>query len=55
MTTREEQEQYKWHGMQDGKVDELLRHEEKERKMKLEAFKQSQENGQVNGDAKKPA
>jgi hypothetical protein len=33
MTTREEQEQYKIHGMQDGKVDELLAHEKKQRKL----------------------
>ena len=29
MTSREEQEQYKIKGMQDGKVDELLKHEKR--------------------------
>jgi hypothetical protein len=33
LTTREEQEQYKIRGMQDGKVDELMRHEKKQRKL----------------------
>jgi hypothetical protein len=33
ITTREEQEQYKIRGMQDGKVDELMRHEKKQRKL----------------------
>lgn len=30
MTTREEQEQYKIKGMQDGKVEELINHEKRE-------------------------
>ena len=30
MTSREEQEQYKLKGMQDGKVEELLEHERRE-------------------------
>ena len=33
MTTREEQEQYKLKGMQDGKVEELIKHEETEKRM----------------------
>lgn len=33
ITTREEQEQYKIHGMQDGKVDELISYEKKQRKL----------------------
>ena len=30
MTTREEQEQYRLQGMQDGKVEELINHEKRE-------------------------
>lgn len=36
MTSREEQEQYRLQGIQDGKVDELIQHEKREgRKRKL--------------------
>ena len=34
MTTREEQDQYKLRGMQDGKVDELINHEKRADEMK---------------------
>ena len=35
MTTREEQEQYKWKGMQDGKVEELIDHERRADQRKM--------------------
>ena len=35
MTTREEQEQYKWKGMQDGKVEELIHHERRANQRKM--------------------
>lgn len=34
MTTREEQEQYRIQGVQDGKVDELIHHEKREEERK---------------------
>jgi len=36
MTTREEQELYKLKGMQDGKVDELMRYEKREQRKLLQ-------------------
>ena len=35
MTTREEQEQYRIQGMQDGKVEELINYEKREDQRKL--------------------
>lgn len=39
MTTREEQEQYKIHGVQDGKIDELIDYEKRKDNEKKKTLK----------------